>query len=64
MEYLAQAPQRCVGIDRLRHIAANMLWIQQKVVEKLLKIRPIGTAFNPADTGTKCLSKARPGWEV
>ena len=48
-----------VGIGRSRHIAANMLWIQQKVVEKLLKICPIGKAFNPADTGTKCLSKAR-----
>ena len=37
-----------VGIGRSRHIAASMLRIQQKVV-----------AFNPADTGTKCLSKAR-----
>ena len=36
-----------VGIGRSRHIALNMLWIQQKAVEKMLKIRPIGTAFNP-----------------
>ena len=55
----ARSPAQRVGIGRSRHIAANLLWIQQKVVEKLLKIRPIGTAFNPADAGTKCLSKAR-----
>ena len=45
----ATSQQICCGFNRR----------SLKSVEKLLKIRPIGTAFSPADTGTKCLSKAR-----
>ena len=48
-----------LGIGRTRHIEANLVWLQQKVAEKALMITPIPTELNPADIGTKSLSKAR-----
>ena len=35
------------------------MWLQQKVKEKKLSITAIPTELNPADVGTKSLSKAR-----
>ena len=48
-----------VGVGRTRHIAAGLLWLQQKVVAKELKITGIPTAVNTSDIGTKILSRAR-----
>ena len=48
-----------LGIGRARHIEANLLWLQQKVAEKALTITPIPTELNPADIGTKYMSKVR-----
>ncbi len=47
-----------LGIGRGRHIEANLLWLQQKVAEEALTITPLPTA-NPADIGTKYMSKVR-----
>jgi len=35
------------------------VWLQQKVKEKKLSITAIPAELNPADVGTKSLSKAR-----
>ena len=48
-----------VGVGRTRHIAAGLLWLQQKVVAKELRITGIPTAVNTSDIGTKILSRAR-----
>eukprot|EP00913_Durusdinium_trenchii_P014129 g13262.t1 len=50
-----------VGVGRTRHIAAGLLWLQQKVGSKELRITGIPTAVNTSDIGTKVLSKARSG---
>ena len=48
-----------VGVGRTRHIAARLLWLQQKVSTKELRVTGIPTAVNTSDIGTKILSKAR-----
>ena len=55
----ARALASRLGIGRTRHIAANLLWLQQKVKEKTVQSTAIPTELNPADVGTKSLSKAR-----
>ena len=52
-------PLPVVGIGEARHIAANLLWPQQKVKEKKLQITAIPTELNSDDVGTKRLSKTR-----
>ena len=42
-----------------RHIAAGLLWLQQKVGEKELRVTGVRTSVNTSDIGTKILSKAR-----
>ena len=49
----------CVGVGRTRRIAAGLLWLQQKVSLKELRITGIPTAVNTSDIGTKISSKAR-----
>ena len=48
-----------LGIGKIRHLAASMLWLQEKVANKVIEITAIPTELNPADAGTKSLSKAR-----
>ena len=48
-----------VGIGRIRHLAANLLWLQEKVNNKVIEVTAIPTEINPADAGTKSLSRAR-----
>ena len=48
-----------IGVGRTRHIAAGLLWLQQRVNSKEVRITGIPTAVNPSDIGTKILSKAR-----
>ena len=47
------------GIGRARHIAANLLWLQEKVAQRTVRITAIPTAVNVSDMGTKSLSRAR-----
>ena len=47
------------GIGRVRHMDAALLWIQQKEKEKILAVSPIPTELNPADIGTKGLTRNR-----
>ena len=47
------------GVGRVRHIHAGMFWIQQRVQAREVEIKAVPTAINPADIGTKSLSRAR-----
>ena len=47
------------GVGRVRHIASNLLWLQEKVRERVVTLTPVPTATNVADIGTKSLSKSR-----
>ena len=48
-----------IGVGRTRHIAAGLLWLQQRVSAKEIRVTGIPTAVNSSDLGTKILSKAR-----
>ena len=43
------------GVGKVRHLAARLLWIQQKVQDKAIEIEKISTEDNCADIGTKNL---------
>ena len=47
------------GVGSVRWIDAGIFWVQQRVRAKEFEIRSFPTAINPADIGTKPLSKAR-----
>ena len=47
------------GIGRVRHLDASLLWIQQKERQKELQVSAVPSEINPADLGTKILTKAR-----
>ena len=47
------------GVGRSRHISLRVLWMQQKVREKLLSVGPVSTKHNPSDLGTKRLNRDR-----
>ena len=47
------------GVGRIRHISLRVLWMQQKVREKFLSVRPVSTKQNPSDLGTKRLNRDR-----
>jgi hypothetical protein len=44
------------GVGKVRHLAARLLWIQQKVQDKAIEIEKISTGDNCADIGTKNLN--------
>ena len=46
------------GVGRVR-MAANLLWLQEKVRDRVVNITPVPTATNAADIGTKSLAKSR-----
>ena len=48
-----------IGVGRTRHIAAGLLWLQEKTNAKELRITGVPTAINVSDIGAKILSKAR-----
>ena len=48
-----------LGTSKLRHVQGKLLWVQQQVKDGVLAIRQITTMFNPADLGTKGLSRRR-----
>ena len=47
------------GVGRVRHLSVRVLWIQGLVEDETILLRKIPTATNPADLGTKCLSRGR-----
>jgi len=59
------------GTGRLRHIQGKLLWIQHMTKSGQIKIKAVGTTWNPAVLGTKTLSADRhkmlgymlTGWE-
>ena len=48
-----------LGTGRLRHIQGKLLWIQHMTKSGQIKIKAVGTTWNPADLGTKTLSADR-----
>ena len=48
-----------LGCGRIRHIACNMLWVQQCVKQGILKVATIPGTANPSDLGTKPLAAGR-----
>ena len=47
------------GVGRVRHMAANLLWLHPKHPTRVVSITPVPTATNVADLGTKALAKSR-----
>ena len=47
------------GFGRAKHIHRSFLWLQQRINEKDLELRKVGTKRNPADLGTKFLEGSR-----
>ena len=45
------------GLGKLRHIQVRDLWLQQEIKEGRLHVHKVDTKANPADLGTKPLSK-------
>ena len=47
------------GVGRVRHLSVRVLWIQGMVEDGTIILNKICTSLNPADLGTKSLSRAR-----
>ena len=47
------------GVGRVRHLSVRVLWVQSQVESGTIVLKKIATAINPADLGTKSLSRAR-----
>eukprot|EP00435_Cladocopium_sp_Y103_P044674 s1582_g12.t1 len=47
------------GCGKVRHVSGKILWVQQRVAEKLVDMRQVETVWNLADIGTKSLSQHR-----
>ena len=47
------------GVQRTRHIATGLLWVQERVSEREAAVKPVAGQVNPADIGTKGHSQAR-----
>ena len=54
----AVATRRGVG-KSTRHIQTRLLWLQERVAEKHLRVQKVPTEENPADVLTKALPEAR-----
>eukprot|EP00959_Pyramimonas_sp_CCMP1952_P296232 6196798-Pyramimonas_sp.AAC.1 len=46
------------GLDKQKHVMTKFLWIQEKVLNRLLKMIPVGARVNVADLLTKWFSHA------
>ena len=53
----ALAIARRIGAGKMRHINANILWIQERQNEKALELRKVLGTENPADLMTKHLAR-------
>jgi hypothetical protein len=47
------------GLGRSKHVDVKLLWLQGLTLRKVLEVRAIPTATNPADIGTKALDGNR-----
>ena len=47
------------GNGKMRHVKIGQLWIQEVAEEEELKFRKIGGDVNPADLGTKNLTRKK-----
>lgn len=47
------------GFGRAKHIHRSYLWLQQRINEKDLDLKKVGTKVNPSDIGTKHLDGRR-----
>ena len=47
------------GNGKVRHLSCRVLWCQQQVKEKFYEINNVEGRYNPADLGTKLLTKRR-----
>ena len=47
------------GSGRVKHLEVKWLWVQEKVIDKLILLKKHGTETNVADLGTKYLAKPR-----
>ena len=47
------------GNGKVRHLSCRVLWCQQQVKEKIYEINKVEGRYNPADLGTKSLTKRR-----
>ena len=48
-----------LGTSKLRHVHGKLLWVQNQVKNGVIKLKQIPTLWNPADLGTKGLSRKR-----
>lgn len=47
------------GVGRVRHLSGKILWMQDLVLEKQVKVGQIPTQWNVSDVGTKPLARQR-----
>ena len=47
------------GVQKTRHIATGLLWVQDKVADGELGVKPVAGQRNPSDLGTKAHSTKR-----
>ena len=47
------------GSGRVKHLEVKWLWVQEKVIDRLILLKKHGTETNVADLGTKYLAKPR-----
>ena len=47
------------GVQKTRHIATGLLWVQDKVADGELGVKPVAGQHNPSDLGTKAHSTKR-----
>ena len=47
------------GVQRTRHIATGLLWVQERMAQKEATVKPVPGQQNPADIGTKGHSQKR-----
>ena len=47
------------GVGKVRHLSCRILWTQQLIKQNEVALLKVSTTFNPADLGTKGLSRSR-----
>ena len=52
------------GLGRVRHIEVNQLWVQEKVRDKIIKLRSVEGTKNLADALTKNVSSEQIGYHM
>ena len=47
------------GVGKIKHLRAEVLWLQQSVTTRQVSVHKVNTDYNPADVGTKHLLASR-----